>query len=403
MVRLVDIANRTAASLAACAGHCNGTDVYSAIVHVKNPLRAVEEIKATAAEISEQKPVNIHRAVFDSRWEQELAKMAKEFEAANRREPTWLELPWFALETYFYACVRQACGGDALADAFAPQKAKLLTDCLPALPALARVASSGAAAALATLIRAGLRGNTADLSMHPGGTSASGDGDLRVLIDDADKVEPLLRQGRSSGKPVVLVVDNAGFELCTDLAIADFVVESGIASKVIIYAKEFPAFVSDVTRRDFEFTIRDVANHAGDGSQEAEAVREMGRRWASRVKSGQFELHVHDFWNSSLPLWRGMPSAIQAALTSCSLCIFKGDANYRRAHGDLRWPDGTPTASVLASSTALVSTPVLFVRTLKSPVLSGVPVNTTRKLDEEDPTWRFSGKVGIIQLVMGHQ
>ena len=34
-----------------------------------------------------------------------------------------------------------------------------------------------------------------------------------------------------------LVLDNAGFELVTDLCLADFLVTSGLASKVVLHAK----------------------------------------------------------------------------------------------------------------------------------------------------------------------
>ncbi len=55
----------------------------------------------------------------------------------------------------------------------------------------------------------------------------------KVLIDDSLKVwERLSRENNSDEVIVDLVLDNAGFEVVSDLVLADFLISSGIANKV---------------------------------------------------------------------------------------------------------------------------------------------------------------------------
>ena len=54
---------------------------------------------------------------------------------------------------------------------------------------------------------------------------------------------------------VDIILDNSGFELFTDLLLADFLLASGLVAKVRFHPKDMPWFVSDVTPADFLFTI----------------------------------------------------------------------------------------------------------------------------------------------------
>ncbi len=68
---------------------------------------------------------------------------------------------------------------------------------------------------------------------------------------------------------VDVILDNAGFELVTDLVLADFLVSAGLAKQIRFHGKSIPWFVSDVTKQDFEWTIMQTmaANHNVDVSQ----------------------------------------------------------------------------------------------------------------------------------------
>ncbi|KAE9259025.1 hypothetical protein PR003_g34968, partial [Phytophthora rubi] len=77
--------------------------------------------------------------------------------------------------------------------------------------------------------------------------------------------------------------------------------------------------------------------------------------------------------------------------------IIKGDLNYRRLLGDRLWPPSTPVEE------AVPYFPTAFVsfRTLKSNPIVGIPVDVVEKLEKEDPKWRYNGKRGTIQSVLG--
>ena len=61
-----------------------------------------------------------------------------------------------------------------------------------------------------------------------------GSSSTMLLADHSERV--WLEVSRRGGR-MDLVLDNAGFELVTDLCLADFLVTSGLASKVVLHAK----------------------------------------------------------------------------------------------------------------------------------------------------------------------
>lgn len=54
---------------------------------------------------------------------------------------------------------------------------------------------------------------------------------------------------------VDFVLDNAGFELYCDMVYADFLIQSGLVSTIHFHGKRFAWFVSDVTRKDWDWLI----------------------------------------------------------------------------------------------------------------------------------------------------
>ena len=46
---------------------------------------------------------------------------------------------------------------------------------------------------------------------------------------------------------------SVGFELYCDLVYADWLIQSGTCSKVIFHGKKIPWFVSDVTKKDWDW------------------------------------------------------------------------------------------------------------------------------------------------------
>lgn len=88
-------------------------------------------------------------------------------------------------------------------------------------------------------------------------------------------------------------------------------------------------------------------------------------------------------------LWR--------SLSESSLVIIKGDLNYRKLTGDVKWPVSTPFATTLGPLAG--SFPLLSLRTNKSDVVVGVPQDVADRLDEKDKRWRVNGKYALVSFV----
>lgn len=76
-------------------------------------------------------------------------------------------------------------------------------------------------------------------------------------------------------------MDNAGYELFTDLCLADYLVTYKFVNIVRFHGKAIPWFVSDVTEQDFISTIEYIAYKTA-----SDVLKELGKRWGNYVKSG---------------------------------------------------------------------------------------------------------------------
>ena len=138
-----------------------------------------------------------------------------------------------------------------------------------------------------------LWGNRMDLSLWPAGTEGNvADAFSQVLASSsanllADDFDQLLAEAskalEAGGRRVDIVVDNAGFELVTDLCLADFLVSSGVASEVVFQLKAHPTFVSDAMAKDLQQHID--AMGALDPVAFPGCVA-LAQRWAGFIASG---------------------------------------------------------------------------------------------------------------------
>ncbi|KIM61255.1 hypothetical protein SCLCIDRAFT_1216160 [Scleroderma citrinum Foug A] len=143
------------------------------------------------------------------------------------------------------------------------------------------------------------------------------------------------------------VLDNAGFELFTDLVFADFLVTcTPYFSKVAFHPKHFPWFVSDVTPTDFYKTIDSLLSPTfflADSAVTSESVQHLKHlveRWQRYLKEGIFCLSTEledghkktQFWTGPWPYWcmEEKANELHQWLAGSSLVIFKGDLNYRK-------------------------------------------------------------------------
>lgn len=277
---------------------------------------------------------------------------------------SWLELPWYFAESFFYRRLLEATGyfgARAGLDPFLVVKEEEEKRMLPRIQdARARRPSRS------ELLYLSLWGNRVDLSYSAGRAFGDAGADADVLVDDSVAALALLETAPSVG----ILLDNAGTELAFDLLLAAALADAGLA--ITLFAKPHPFFVSDATDRDVERTARLL------GLRPQEVV-------------------VHPFLTSSHFLLTDELTAhapdLSARLSACSLVISKGDANYRRLVGDAAWRHDTSVIDAMD-----FPAPLLALRTCKAEVAVGLSHDVVARAQARDPRWLVSGRFGMIQL-----
>ena len=336
---------------------------------------------------------------------------------------TWLTAPWIVAEFYLYRRILEALryfgdgqneGGGFLGDPFAAQKAAGLEAARDAVEALAgRLGAAGLAGGAgppggewgplqALAVLTALWGNRMDLSLWQvgeSGDSASGrrasgalaEGREMLLADDSAAVLAAIAGAQAAGgRRMDLVVDNSGFELVTDLCLAEVLLASGAASRVVLHMKAHPTFVSDAMERDLWQHLESL-EAGGAGGHPASAA--MAARWRALLEAGSLEPREDFFWAQPTP-FQDMPERIRRDLAGSALVFVKGDANYRRLLDERAWPLDTPFADVASGWPA----PVCALRTLKAELGCGMPPEACARARAEDPDWLVSGRYGVLQF-----
>jgi hypothetical protein len=307
---------------------------------------------------------------------------------------TWLDVPWYWAEAYFYRRVLEATGyfRPGPLEGFDPfgstKRKEWARDVAPAaVEQLLSRLSGDMETRFEQLLHASLWGNRTDLSYtvaaHLGATAAPDQERANLLVDDWEAVwaHILVHEGGRIG----IIVDNAGTELLMDAALADFLLSTDLAAEIEMHLKPQPFYVSDAM-------ISDLADGTDALIEAGGTAAGLGRRIDAHVVAGDLHPQTHAFYCSSL-FFEEMPADLRAALGRLDLVIVKGDANYRRLAGDAHWPPTTP----FAAATAHFPAPLVSLRTFKSPLVVGLPPGLAEQTAAKDPDWLVNGVRGVIQ------
>lgn len=319
---------------------------------------------------------------------------------------SWLDVPWFFSETYFYRRILEATGffqeseGGGV-DPFLYQKRKGLetptADILQLCQQINHLVDHPLPAIdmISKLLLVDLWANQVDLSLWPVDQANRPDhadpGNALgyILVDDRERIAAYFS---SLGDPfdqrrvVDLLIDNAGFELVCDCCLADALLTTGQVGQVRFHLKIHPTFVSDAMIKDVQETIIYLVSYP-DGE-----ISRVGERLSRMLAENRLVLVDHPFWTSAKEMWE-LPAELEEVLGSSSLVISKGDANYRRLLGDRHWKDTDDFSQI----TRYFIPPLAVLRSLKSDVLAGLQFGQSQELDEKDAKWRTDGRWGIIQ------
>jgi uncharacterized protein with ATP-grasp and redox domains len=222
-----------------------------------------------------------------------------------------------------------------------------------------------------------------------------------VVVDDTDRVWDLLwaSRQRRAGR-VDIVLDNAGFELLTDLVLAAYLLKAGFAKQIVLHGKRMPWFVSDVGVQDLEDLLTGLTSlSSANNEDEKEAMRSAGKLWRELVDQKQIELRIHPFWTThySFTDLRAAAPDIFSDLAEAEIVIFKGDLNYRKLTQDGLWPRTTSFETALGDLSKPPGLRILVLRTCKADVCVGLAPGRADELERKTKgTWTQTGLYGVI-------
>ncbi|KDN46756.1 hypothetical protein RSAG8_04136, partial [Rhizoctonia solani AG-8 WAC10335] len=182
------------------------------------------------------------------------------------------------------------------------------------------------------------------------------------------------------------------------------------ATRAVFHPKPIPWFVSDVTPRDWDAIFRALKDPSFFTTLEAsmahpESLKHMIDRWEGYVQTGVFTLgpkETYAFWVAPGGYWEIAPGrdgeVVGKVLDGSGLVIFKGDLNYRKLTGDIKWPNNVPWEEAIGPLAGRF--PLLSLRTCKADVVVGLDPGVVEKLDADpkEKGWRAGGKYGLISF-----
>jgi hypothetical protein len=345
-------------------------------------------------------------------------------QCVDKPEPdTWLSAPWMIAEFYLYRRLMEAIeyfdpkSPTYLYDPFAKQKTAGLHSSVatadPILKQIETLSTKSVEDGFGLAAAFSLWGNKMDLSIWPTEENSNIPGTFQKILASAndnllhDDTLSLVQHGKKlldkGGGNVDIVVDNAGFELIMDLALADYLIASKIASKVTFQLKSHPTFVSDALEKDLLEHVAYYANaNDGNGQEFDDSLfpnaKAAGERWEKYLSEGKWVCNEDSFWVQPPPMWE-MPAKLRDDMKSrCDLAFIKGDANYRRLLGDLEWDYSAPFEDVVGH---YFPCSVCALRTLKAEVGCGMEKEKVDNAKALDDQWLVNGRFGVVHFSNG--
>ncbi|KAL2192543.1 hypothetical protein P885DRAFT_9756, partial [Corynascus similis CBS 632.67] len=316
---------------------------------IEEGRRIQATLRIIKSEILQNKP--LHPLISDSR--SDIQSYNAQLESFGNI--TWHNCPWLFAECYLYRCVQTLFARSQFwrnHDIFARQKLSAFVASHAAVEELCEryVSLTGALTEAVDeesqrlifyeMTEIALWGNATDLSLLSAlsldqihslqGKQAIRDGQARIVSNDMPETWEYLKSHR--GRRVDIVLDNAGFELFTDLVYALYLLDSRLASSIKLHVKSFPWFVSDVMPHDMDVLLSTLTNTSLFTCATHPSVRALTERLRESCEAGLIAIAEHPFWTMGVD-FQEMPVVapeLHQDLLGSTLVIFKGDLNYRK-------------------------------------------------------------------------
>ncbi|KAI9140176.1 hypothetical protein BKA69DRAFT_1125909 [Paraphysoderma sedebokerense] len=233
-----------------------------------------------------------------------------------------------------------------------------------------------------------------------------------IIADDFEKIWGSINNLRKKkDSRIDIVLDNAGFELLSDLFLADFLLRTNHATTIVFHLKSMPWFVSDTTFADFNFSLASSLSLPLPADP-THPLCAIAARWQSYLRTGQFQIKTDAVW--TLPLsYYFLPryNVWNEILQESDYLFFKGDLNYRKLVYDCRWDCDVPFKEAVGplNNVAVNQSKddgkamndqtwnvrckgFAVLRTCKSDVCVGLRKGQKEELDKLDEKWMVNGK-----------
>ncbi|XP_057672468.1 damage-control phosphatase ARMT1-like [Diorhabda carinulata] len=371
---------------------------------------ALEELKIIIGEISELKyEIQTNKSLKPLTTDAKDVKIYNDYiykQTAAEGHTTHFHTIWLLTECYMYRRIKQMFETKTIIkdyDYFLHQKQEAYTVALPIIKTLAEFIvkiltnqNPPEKNEFVQLLKVNLWGNKCDLSLSLGKANDSSQLfdtaalNKYILYDDSETIWENISNDDCSDI-IDIVFDNSGYEVFTDLCVADYLITKDLAKSMRLYVKTIQWFISDVMQQDF-FWILDQLKSSNN-----EYLRLLGGRWSGYIENGTWTLVISDFW--TLPFDFTHMSTVEPELykqlAQAKAVFFKGDLNYRKLFGEKNWDPATPVDEALQG---FHPTKLCIIRTIKADIVCGLPNGLAEEIEAEDEKWMEKGDYGLIQF-----
>ena len=306
---------------------------------------------------------------------------------------SWLEIPWFFAETFFFRRLLEATqyfqpGPWQGMDPFQHIKDREISSALePFIAAYESYSKLVGVKPFQKTCYQALWGNQSDLSNLEIYESTNSTEKEKLVLDHSKPAYEYILS--KSPLRIAYFLDNVGKELYFDIAFLDFLLEAKLAESITCFLKNQPFFVSDAQPKDFQKAVDFLSTSS------KKIVQNLGKRMINGIKSGRVKFKAPPFLTSCFS-FREMPETLKDQISKHDFTILKGDVNFRRLVGDRHWDPTTP----LEKAAGYFHTSFMSLRTIKSELIVGLSEKKLNALEthaEED--WLINGKRGMIIFI----
>ncbi|OAD53528.1 Venom protein 2 [Eufriesea mexicana] len=405
LTKIIDTLSRNKEDIAQKYGK-NATE------EIKQISGFISKLKNEVATNKTLKPLRLLRDSKDNdakEWNKYLIKRT-EIEGGT---PTWFNTAWLYCECYMYRALAQEFALMEYItnyDPFELQKQNAFTNSMTSVKAMStytinlvhkveNLSIVETKEELFKFFKSNLWGNKCDLSLSAGSEVAQTSNPIEVLksldkdilVDNSEIIWNLLQKKDNNNANIIdIILDNAGYELFTDLCLAVFLITNKLAENIRFYVKRYPWYVSDTTTNDFKWTLEYMKNSSD------KSIQELAKLSHNYLKNHVWTIEEEPYWTGPYDFaeMEEHDPVLYAKLSEAKLAIYKGDLNYRKLLGDINWEYTTEFRQAIRG---FQPTNILSLRTVKSDVCAGLLPGIAEELFKKDENWMYTGQYGLIQ------